>query len=168
VDEVMQSDIQFDCIVLSVGGGGLLSGVVEGLKAHGLSTPVIAIETEGADSLAQAVEAGQLIVLPAITSIASSLGAKQVCENAFNIAHTHDIRCGVVKDLEAIEACERFLLDHRILVEPACGASLAAVYSTSKDLLSDFRSPLIVVCGGATATPAQLDVWHQNLTKPTP
>lgn len=163
VDEVVQSGIQFDCVVLSVGGGGLLSGVVEGLKRHGLSTPVIAMETKGADSFAQSVEAGRLVTLPAITSIATSLGAKQVCENAFNLARTHRIQCGLVSDLEAVEACQTFLLDHRILVEPACGASLAALYNEREDLLASFKAPLVVVCGGATATPAQLETWRRNL-----
>ncbi|MEN2388543.1 pyridoxal-phosphate dependent enzyme [Comamonas sp. A7-5] len=166
IDEVVQSGIDFDCVVLSVGGGGLLSGVVEGLTRHGLSTPVIAMETYGADSLAQAVVAGKLVALPAITSIATSLGAKQVCDNAFNATRTYDIRCGQVNDIEAIDACDRFLLDHRILVEPACGASLAAVYNSREDLLGSFKAPLVVVCGGATATPLQLATWRKNLICP--
>ncbi|MEF9964957.1 MAG: pyridoxal-phosphate dependent enzyme [Comamonas sp.] len=163
VDEIVKSGVGFDAIVLSVGGGGLLSGVVEGLKRYGLSTPVIAMETYGADSLNQAVTAGKLVALPAITSIATSLGAKQVCNNAFQVTATHDIRCGQVSDLKAIEACERFLLDHRILVEPACGASLAAIYDARADLLASFRAPLVIVCGGATATPAQLATWRHSL-----
>ena len=164
VDEVVQSGVNFDCVLLSVGGGGLLSGVVEGLKRHGLSQPVIAMETHGADSLAQAVAASKPVALPAITSIATSLGAKQVCDNAFNVTRSFDVRCGQVNDLEAIDACDRFLLDHRILVEPACGASLATVYNKREDLLGNFKAPLIVVCGGATATPAQLKTWRESLT----
>lgn len=163
VDEVVHAGCVFDCVVLSVGGGGLLSGVVAGLERNGLSKmPVIAIETAGADSLAQSVKQGSRIELPAITSIATSLGAKQVCENAFNLTRTHDIRTHVVSDLDALEACERFLFDHRILVEPACGASLAAVYSVQHAMLDGFKAPLVVVCGGATATVEQLGVWRNK------
>lgn len=164
VDEVVQAGCVFDCVVLSVGGGGLLSGVVAGLERNGLGkTPVIAIETAGADSLAQSVKQEVRIELPAITSIATSLGAKQVCENAFNLTQTHDIRTHVVSDLDALEACERFLFDHRILVEPACGASLAAVYSAQYAMLDGFKAPLMVVCGGATATVEQLGLWRNKL-----
>lgn len=167
VEEVVQAGCVFDCVVLSVGGGGLLSGVVAGLERNGLGKmPVIAIETAGADSLAQSVKQGSRIELPAITSIATSLGAKQVCENAFNLTRTHDIRTHVVSDLDALEACERFLFDHRILVEPACGASLAAVYSVQHAMLDGFKAPLVVVCGGATATVEQLGVWRNKLTTP--
>lgn len=165
IDEVVAAEVTFDCVVLSVGGGGLLSGIVKGLDRHGLqAVPVIAVETEGADSLAQSVRAGQRIELPAITSIATSLGAKQVCENAFNLTRTHDVRCHVVTDLEALHACERFLTDHRLLVEPACGASLAAIYNNQTSALAGFKRPLIVVCGGATATIQQLAAWRLTLT----
>ena len=164
VDEVVQAGGAFDCVVLSVGGGGLLSGVVAGLDRNGMGkTPVVAIETAGADSLAQSVQQDARIELPAITSIATSLGAKQVCENAFEVTRSHDIRTHVVSDLDAVDACERFLFDHRILVEPACGASLAALYSAQHEFLNEFKAPLVVVCGGATATVEQLRVWRQKL-----
>ncbi len=164
IDEAVQGGCVFDCVVLSVGGGGLLSGVVAGLDRNGLGkTPVVAIETVGADSLAQSVQQGARIELPAITSIATSLGAKQVCENAFKVTRSHDIRTHVVSDLDAVDACERFLFDHRILVEPACGASLAALYSAQHAILEGFKAPLVIVCGGATATVEQLRLWRQKL-----
>jgi L-serine/L-threonine ammonia-lyase len=163
IDEVVQANASFDVVVLSVGGGGLLSGIVEGLRRNGLyNVPVIAIETEGADSLARSVNAGHRIELKVISSIATTLGAKSVCENAFDLTRTHDVRCAVVSDLEALEACQRFLEDHRVLVEPACGASLASIYSEGRNLLAEFEAPLVVVCGGATATLQQIVEWHRK------
>jgi L-serine/L-threonine ammonia-lyase len=161
IDEVVQANASFDVVVLSVGGGGLLSGIVEGLRRNGLyNVPVIAIETEGADSLARSVNAGHRIELKVISSIATTLGAKSVCENAFDLTRTHDVRCAVVSDLEALEACQRFLEDHRVLVEPACGASLASIYSEDRNLLAEFEAPLVVVCGGATTTLQQIVEWR--------
>jgi L-serine/L-threonine ammonia-lyase len=161
IDEVVRAEASFDSVIVSVGGGGLLSGVVEGLRRNGLGhIPVVAIETEGADSLAQSVQAGAQIELDAITSVATSLGAKRVCTNAFEVARSHDVRCHVVSDLEALEACENFLHDHRVLVEPACGATLAAVYGRSQSILADFSSPLVIACGGATATHEQIQEWR--------
>ena len=44
-------------LVLSVGGGGLLCGVIEGLiKVGWPDVPVVAVETEGAASLARSVK----------------------------------------------------------------------------------------------------------------
>jgi L-serine/L-threonine ammonia-lyase len=161
IDEVVRADVTFDSVLLSVGGGGLLSGVVEGLRRNGLGhIPVVAIETEGADSLAKSVAAGAQIELEAITSVATSLGAKKVCSNAFEVTRSHDVRCHVVSDLEALDACESFLHDHRVLVEPACGATLAAVYGRNQSLIADFKAPLAIVCGGATATYEQIQEWR--------
>ena len=165
IDEIARSHIVFDSIILSVGGGGLLSGVVAGMQRNGLShLPVITVETYGADSLFQIVEKGRHVELEAISSIATSLGAKKVCENAFQATSTFDIRCARVHDSEALDACERFLDDHRILVEPACGAALAAVYHHHESLLSDVHAPLVIVCGGVTASIAQIRDWKQAST----
>ena len=161
VDEVAGANVPFDAVLLSVGGGGLLSGVVEGLRRNGRGDiPVVAMETEGADSLAKSVAAGTRIELDAITSVATSLGAKKVCANAFEVTRSHDVRCHVVSDLEALEACEKFLHDHRILVEPACGATLAALYGRNQSIIAGFEAPLVIVCGGATVTYGQIREWR--------
>ena len=55
-------------VVLSVGGGGLLCGVVQGLRRAGWGdVPIIAMETVGAHSLNAAMEMGELVTLPKIT-----------------------------------------------------------------------------------------------------
>jgi len=162
VDEVAQSGVKPDAVVLSVGGGGLLSGVVEGLHRHGWTdVPVVAVETKGADSLAQSMRAGHLVALEAITSIATSLGAKQVCERALHWTRHHPIHSVVVSDRSAVAACAKLIDDHRIVVEPACGASLAVVYEGAPEL-AEFDSVLVIVCGGAGTSAAQIDAWSRN------
>jgi threonine dehydratase len=59
-----------------------------------------------------------------------------------------------VEVLKALEAFERFLADHRVLVEPACGAALALAYEAGR--LDGYQNVLVVVCGGATATLKQI------------
>lgn len=57
-----------DAILLAVGGGGLLAGVVAGLRQVGWQdVPIVAAETRGAHSFHAALAAGQLISLPDIT-----------------------------------------------------------------------------------------------------
>ena len=163
IDEVAQSGLKPDAVVLSVGGGGLLCGVVEGLQRYGWQdVPVIAVETQGADSFAQSVLAGVQVELPAITSIATSLGARKVCEQAFKWAKLHPIRPLVVSDRAAVAACQRFIADQRMVVEPACGAALAAVYERAVEIES-FQTLLVIVCGGATASISQLNQWMGQL-----
>ena len=162
VDEVVRSGVKPAVIVLSVGGGGLLSGVMEGLHRNGwIDVPVIAVETEGADALAQSIRAGSRVALSAITSIATSLGATQVCEKAFSWSKNHPLRSIVVSDRAAVSACLRFLAEQRVVVEPACGASLAVVYDSAPEL-EGFKSVLVVVCGGVTASLEKLGEWSKK------
>jgi len=159
IDEVARTGLRPDAVVLSVGGGGLLSGVVEGMRRHGWTgVPVIAVETEGADSLAQSLKANERVELPKISSIATSLGARRVSQQAFDLLGSHPMRSSVVTDQAAVSACLRFMDDHRVVVEPACGAALAAVYEQAPEL-SGFKTVLVIVCGGVTATVAQLQKW---------
>lgn len=166
IDEVFHSGLKPDAVVLSVGGGGLLSGVVEGLHRNGRSDiPVFAAETTGTASFHTAVSAGHTVELEKITSIATSLGAKRVCEKAFQWSRTHPIHSVVVSDQSALSVCERFLADHRMVVEPACGASLAIPYENAPELES-FSNILVLVCRGATATIDQIRGWKRNHNAP--
>jgi L-serine/L-threonine ammonia-lyase len=159
IDEVVAQGAAFDAVVTSVGGGGLFAGIVEGLRRHGLGdVPVIAVETRGAASLYASVQAGQLVTLPAITSIATSLGARTVAQRALDLARTHPTHCVTVSDQQAVAACTQFANAMRVLVEPACGAALAAL-TVHADLFSRFKAPLVEVCGGIAVDLPRLQQW---------
>ena len=159
-----------DAVVCCVGGGGLLSGICDGLHRIGggwEETPIVAVETAGAESLAKSIEAGGTITLPAITSIATSLGARRVAETALQNAQEMKVRSVVVTDAEACLASCQFADDERILVEAACGASLALAYQPTRlrTLLGDMRTDsrvVIVVCGGINVTIDMLAGWREE------
>ena len=76
MDEIAGEIPKPDAIILSVGGGGLLCGVAQGLhKNNWRDVPVIAVETEGTASFAASQKAGRLITLDKIESIAKTLAA---------------------------------------------------------------------------------------------
>ncbi|XP_049434916.1 L-serine dehydratase/L-threonine deaminase-like [Epinephelus fuscoguttatus] len=151
-------------IVLSVGGGGLLNGVVEGLRrADWADVPIVAMETMGAHSLNAAVKAGELVTLPEITSVATTLGLTRVSAQTFKLLGKHTVFSEVVTDQQAVKAVERFVDDEKVLVEPACGAALAAVYSgiikrlqEEGKLVQRLGPVVIVVCGGNNISMEQL------------
>ncbi|NXK48825.1 SDSL protein, partial [Chauna torquata] len=180
-----------DAIVLAVGGGGLLAGVVAGLHQVGWpDVPIIAAETWGAHSFHAALAAGHLVTLPDITSVAKCLGAQTVSARALECAQESQVISQVVEDAEAVRAVEQFLGergevagtwwrgaavgtgsqgvpvpadDERMLVQPACGAALALLYSGRLQRLQRegrLGTPLgrvvLVVCGGSSITVAQL------------
>ncbi|KAJ0008818.1 hypothetical protein NQD34_016233 [Periophthalmus magnuspinnatus] len=110
-------------VVVSVGGGGLLCGVVQGLMSVGwVDVPVLAMETMGADCFNAAIKAGKVITLDDITSEAKCLGAKTVSEKAFEYSQSKELNIisELVTDQEALHAVEAFLDEERVLVEMAC------------------------------------------------
>uniref|UniRef100_A0A8C5HZQ1 L-serine deaminase n=1 Tax=Gouania willdenowi TaxID=441366 RepID=A0A8C5HZQ1_GOUWI len=157
-------------VVLSVGGGGLLNGVVEGLRrADWADVPIVAMETAGAHSLNAAVKAGELVTLPAITSVATTLGLSRVSAQTMKLVHEHTVFSEVITDQEAVRAVEHFVDDEKILVEPACGAALAAVYSDIIKRLQDegklaqhLGPVVVVVCGGNNIS---MEQKHESLCK---
>lgn len=156
IDEVVAEGLDFDAVITAVGGGGLFSGIVQGLRRNGLAhVPVIAVETLGADSLHQSLTAGLAVTLSSITSIAGSLGARRVADEALRLAQSHPTNSVLVTDAQASAACVRFADAHRVMVEPACGAALAAVELHALG----FKRPLVEVCGGIGVSLDLLKQW---------
>jgi len=159
-------------VVCSVGGGGLFCGIVQGLKKHGINgtTKVVALETEGADSLYQAVHTGTHIELPAITSIATSLGARKVAAQAYEYAYAGardgSVICARLSDADAIMGCLELAEWERILVEPACGVNAAVCMNgTLRKLLPELKQQdkiVIVVCGGSNINVDMLADWKKQ------
>ena len=121
-------------IVTCCGGGGLICGLVYGLRKHGWQsqTKILAMETRGCDSLnAVAVSGGDRAKLAEITSEVPCLAAKEVCEQMIN--HFNESRppilSRVVEDRDAFEGCVRFANQHRFLVSTACGTTMSAFYT---------------------------------------
>jgi L-serine/L-threonine ammonia-lyase len=153
-----------DAVVLSVGGGGLMSGVLQGMHAAGWAdVPLVAVETVGADSLHAAVAAGHLVTLDAITSIATSLGARRVCERAFEWTKRHEVVSTTVSDAEAVQACLDVAREHRLIVEPACGAAVAAALQRCVPALREAANVLVILCGGACTTYGDLEALATRL-----
>ncbi|XP_053375571.1 serine dehydratase-like [Mercenaria mercenaria] len=170
IDEAAQQlPCKPDVVIVSVGGGGLLNGVLLGMQKVGWSdVPCVAMETVGADCLNASLQAGKLVTLPDITSVAKCLGALTPASKTLELTQLHEkFQSVLVEDKDAVSACLKFADDHRFLVEPACGASLAAVYgSVIKDLqssgkLGTIKSALVIVCGGSSVTLKQLETWRE-------
>ena len=175
--QLSEKDLNMDAIVCSVGGGGMLNGIMQGIDTcswpNDRKPQVLAVETIGADSLNASVRAGEHVTLPAITSIASSLGATKVSaktwEWARDSAHLKSI---LVSDADAATACVRFADDARILVETACGATIAIVYAgrlrneLGAEGCSDDewakKNVVLEVCGGSGVSLEILEMYRER------
>ena len=110
-------------------------------------TKIIAVETKGAASFAVAPRR-----LETIDSVATSLGSLYVVPST--LESKIDTISMVVSDTEAVKACYKYAEEHRTLVEPACGAALAALSPQREAELLEMgiKSAIVVVCGGSAVS----------------
>ena len=125
-----------------------MSGVTSAIKAKKPEVNIWGVETVGADAMSQALEAGHPVTLPAITSIAKTLGAPSVSETTLAAAQEYLESVTVVTDAEAVAAL-RFILERlKLLTEPAASCTLAAVEKLKSKLGSHI---VLIFCGGNLA-----------------
>lgn len=159
VDELYRqiSAPELDVIICSVGGGGLVRGILKGCRRLGKYPTIVAVQNFGTDSFNQsfnsfiAKNAGKgqlpqpqpsdLVTLDAITSKCTSMGARTCSFNTFEHAVAYHVGGGeivtltVTDDLSA-SACWQFaqhtLQDGRARqVELSCASSLTPIYHPS-------------------------------------
>jgi threonine dehydratase len=130
-----------------------------GTLATSLKKPsrLIGVETIGADVMAQSVAAQQLIELPAITSIARTLGAPRACQMTFDSVRTWVDELVVVPDADCVRELFYLLERAKILVEPAAACCLAAAHQQHEQFHPD-DNVVILLCGGNVAA-ADLCRW---------
>jgi threonine dehydratase len=132
---------------VSIGGGGLISGVATALQAVRPGVRVVGVETRGADAMAQSLAAGRPVELPAITSIARTLGAPKPSEFTLDCVRRLVGEVVVVDDAEAVAALTLLLERTKQLTEPAASCCLAA----AARLRGRFRPDdevVLLLCGG--------------------
>jgi len=137
-------------IIVSIGGGGLASGVAAAVKAIGPSIRMWAVETVGADAMAQAMAAGRPVTLEAITSIAKTLGAPAVSETTLALVQRHFESVTVVSDRETVQALNLILARLKVITEPAAACTLAAAEQL-RDNFGPATKLVLVLCGGNTS-----------------
>lgn len=158
-------------IVTCVGGGGLAIGLCNGMEDVNWNgkVPLITMETQGSNCFNEALKQGKIVTLDGIHSIAKSLGALSVSSRLFDLAQQdeHQIKSYTVTDQEALEGCLKLAQDHRMLVEPACGAALASIYCQASEIFDKQckKCVVMVVCGGNMASLELFQTWKQSLMK---
>src|SRR6185503_10892579 len=134
-------------VVVSIGGGGLASGVASGIKGLIPGAKVWGVETEGAEAMYLALEAGHVVQMTKLTSIAKTLGAPAVSDTTLRYAQQFLESVTVVPDAEAVEALVFIAERLKVLTEPAASCTLAAAERLRENFTPDSHVVLIF-CGG--------------------
>ncbi len=134
-------------VIASIGGGGMITGVAVALKSRNPELRIWGVETRGADAMTRSLAAGEPVTMPGITSIATTLGAPTVSARTLAGVRQHVEEVVLIDDAEAVRGIEVLAETTRLVVEPAAGATWAALLKIRDRLPADARVGL-VVCGG--------------------
>jgi threonine dehydratase len=148
--EILEDLPQVTDVFVSIGGGGLMSGVTTAVKSSKPAARVWGVETDGADCMSQALAAGHVVQMTRITSIAKTLGAPAASEETLFLAQKYLESVTVVSDAEALDALTLILERMKVMTEPAASCTLAAAERLRDQFTSESHVALIL-CGGNTS-----------------
>ena len=116
-----------DAVFVAIGGGGLISGVANYIKAVRPEIKVIGVQMNDSSAMMQSVQQGQRLALPDVGLFSDGTAVKQVGQETFRIARElvddyvtvdTDAVCAAIKDV---------FVDTRSIVEPAGALAVAAI-----------------------------------------
>jgi len=114
-------------VFVAIGGGGLISGVANYIKAVRPEIKVIGVQMNDSDAMMQSVSAGKRVTLGDVGLFSDGTAVKLVGEENFRIANAlvddyitvdTDAVCAAIKDV---------FVDTRSIVEPAGALAVAAI-----------------------------------------
>jgi threonine dehydratase len=149
-------------VVVSVGGGGLISGVAASLKARRPDVRIIGVEAEGAASMTASLAAGRCVTLDRVDTMADGIAVKRVSD--LTLTHV----AALVDDLVTVseEDLSRALLvlleRTKSVVEPAGAAPLAAALAGK--LPADGDAACLLLSGGNIDPTLLIRVIRHGLT----
>jgi threonine dehydratase len=114
-------------LYIPVGGGGLLAGIGLAVKEQHPGTEIVAVQAEGASSLAPSLAAGHPVECPAVNTIADGIAVRRLSDRTFAAAQRYVDDAVVVDDEEIAAAILYALEEMKTTLEGAGAAPLAAL-----------------------------------------
>ncbi|MDZ7689411.1 MAG: threonine ammonia-lyase [Halobacteriales archaeon] len=139
-------EMDVDTVIVAVGGGGLAAGVATAVKARSPDTRVIAAQAEGASSLKESLEHGEVYERDEVSTISDGIATRRVAESTFEVIKERVDEAVVVDDDETANAMLRLLERDKTVVEGAGAVPVAAAVERDLDLEGETVVPLL--CGG--------------------
>ncbi len=144
--EIHEQCPEFDAVLVSVGGGGLIGGISNALKQLRPDCQVIGVEPIGADSMHRSFAAGSPQSIDSVETIADSLGAPFAMPFSFGLCRRNVDRLCKVSDDQIRRAMGLLFQSMKLAVEPACAATTAALLGPLREELRG-KKVVLVFCG---------------------
>ena len=134
-----------DGFIVAIGGGGLAAGTALAVAAHRPNLQIVGVEPTGAASMKASLDAGRVVGLDEVKTIAGTLAPRRVSELTYEICAAHVRELVLVTDDELRAAMRLLWDDLRVVVEPAGAAAVAALVSGR--MRTSLQAPAIILCG---------------------
>lgn len=124
--EIVEDLPEVETVLIPIGGGGLASGIAQGVKARRPDCRIVAVETDTALPLKAALDAGGPVTVARTPSFVDGMGSTRVLDPMWPLLRRliDDV---MVVSLAEIEAAIRTLAaEHHVIAEGAGAAALAA------------------------------------------
>ena len=125
--ELLEDLPDADLVVVPTGGGGLISGVALAIKAVRPKTRVVGVQPEGAQAVRRALDAGQVVRLDSLNTVADGLTAPYCGDRNFEIIRRDVDDVVVISDEAIIDGLQFLVARARIVAEPAGAAAVGAL-----------------------------------------
>jgi threonine dehydratase len=152
--EILEDRPDVDCIVVPIGGGGLISGVAVAVSEMSPRTAVTGVEVEQSSPFTQSLAAGHIVEIAVGPTLADGLAGNLDPDTlTFEIVRTRVGRIVLVSEADLREAIAGLARHERLITEGA-GATAAAAVLTRR---LDAGQRVAVVVSGANI---DLDVFR--------
>jgi threonine dehydratase len=125
--EIMRDLPDVDVIVVPIGGGGLISGVSQAVKAVKPSVRVIGVESSGAPGMRDSVRAGHVVTLDRVDCVIDGLRVKRVGETTFEVVRRFVDDIVTLPDAQIFDAMLWVMSHAKLVVEGAAASPVAAL-----------------------------------------
>lgn len=142
--EMLVDAPELDCIMVPVGGGGLISGIAVAAKDHKPELDIVGVQAALYPSVG--VARGEVAPPPAGDTLAEGIAVKAVSDVAANIIDSLVADIATVGESEIEEAIYAYLAHQKTLAEGAGAATLAALLA-APDLYRNRRIGLVLSGG---------------------
>lgn len=146
--EIVQDLAGVKSVVVQIGGGGLSSGVMTAVKESNPRIKVFGVEPAGAAKMRAALDAGKVVTLPEVKTIADGLKPTRVSDLTLEHVGRYADDVVSVSDEEILEATRHLVLREKLVVEPSGATALAAVMTRKLKLP---KGPSVAVLSGGNA-----------------
>jgi threonine dehydratase len=117
-----------DAVFVAIGGGGLISGVANYIKAVNPAIKVIGVQMNDSNAMIQSVKAKKRVTLADVGLFSDGTAVKLVGEETFRIVSSGLVDGYIEVDTDAVcAAIKDIFTDTRSIVEPAGALAVAAI-----------------------------------------